>query len=365
MVVVEFDDAPRAAVRDVALWAKLRADAIFYLIIAAYVAFALALGQIFHQGGVDSLGIYIPFWFVPAICVAVVLTLFWIFAKLMLTRPGQESAALHLQLKADFLNLLCGVMLFYAYCLFMGAFTLVKTCLPLIRPFYFDPYLAEADHSVHLGHDPWDLLQPILNGAPAWWLQLCYYLVWSVIIGSSPLLAAISRIDKQLRAQFLLAFLLGWIVSGSVLACLFMSGGPVFYGRLTGDVHRYATMNAYLSPHIMPVADRLWGEYQRRQVAFGSGISDFPSLHVTMITLVTLFAWRLRPALGVAVCAFAVLIAITSVELGWHYAVGDYVTVLVAFGLWRASGAMVRSVFWRRIVQGRPGLHGPCASGLT
>src|ERR1700748_1360069 len=49
MVVVEFDAAPRAAVRDVALWAKLRADAIFYLIIAAYVAFALALGQIFHQ----------------------------------------------------------------------------------------------------------------------------------------------------------------------------------------------------------------------------------------------------------------------------------------------------------------------------
>jgi hypothetical protein len=126
-------------------------------------------------------------------------------------------------------------------------------------------------------------------------------------------------------------------------------------------------MNAYLSTHAMPAADHLWSVYQRRQVVFGSGISDFPSLHVTMITLVTLFAWRLRPVFGVAVCAFAFLIALTSVQLGWHYAVGDYVTALIACGLWRASGAMVGSGFWRRIVQGQSAMaapYGRCASGL-
>ena len=180
-------------------------------------------------------------------------------------------------------------------------------------------------------------------------LQFCYYYAWPFIIGLCPLLMAISKGDRGLRSQFLLAFVLAWIVLGTVTACLFMSGGPIFYGRLTGDLHRYAAMNAYLSAHAFPVADSLWTAYQRQSGGFSSGISDFPSMHVTMVTLVTLLSWRLRPALGAATSLFALLIVITSVHLGWHYALGDYITILATCALWWMAGVLVRSRAWRDI----------------
>src|ERR1700744_1855921 len=99
MVVLDFDAAPRAATREVELWTKLRADALFYVIIAAYVAFALALSHVFHQGGVDSLDLYIPVWFAPAICGTVVLGTFHVLAKLVSAKHPQARAALNLQLK--------------------------------------------------------------------------------------------------------------------------------------------------------------------------------------------------------------------------------------------------------------------------
>ena len=36
-----------------------------------------------------------------------------------------------------------------------AAFTLIKTSLPYIVPFYADPYFAQIDQALHFGQDPW------------------------------------------------------------------------------------------------------------------------------------------------------------------------------------------------------------------
>lgn len=351
MVSVELGGVLRARQRNRVLWAKLRADVVLYYIIGLYIAAALVLGRSFHRGGVESLGMYIDAWFLPAVGGTALLLALRFFISLACAPQKRPIAELRAIFGAECLeNLLAGLLLFYCLCLFSGAFTLVKNCLPLIRPFYFDRWIADADQRFHLGHDPWTLLRPILGGTAMRPLQFCYYYAWPFIIGLCPLLMAISNGDRGLRSQFLLTFMLAWIVLGTFTACVFMSGGPVFYGRLTGDLHRYAAMNAYLSAHAFPVADSLWRAYQRQPGAFGTGISDFPSMHVTMVTLVTLLGWRLRPALGAATSVFALVIVITSVYLGWHYAVGDYVTILGTCALWWTAGVLVRSRAWREIV---------------
>ncbi len=347
----------RAQRRNRLLWAKIRADAVLYYIVGLYVAAALVLGRSFNRGGVESLGLYIDAWFLPAVCGTALLLALRFFVTLARAPQKRPIAELRALFGGEFLgNLLSGLVLFYGLCLFLGAFTLVKNGLPLIRPFYFDRLIADADQRFHLGHDPWTLLQPVLGGSAMLPLQFCYYYAWPFIVGLCPLLLAISKGDRGLRSQFLLAFVLAWIVLGTFMAGLFMSGGPIFYGRLTGDLNRYAAMNAYLSAHALPVADHLWRAYQQQQVGFGTGISDFPSMHVTMVTLVTLLSWRLRPAIGVATSLFALLIVMTSVHLGWHYALGDYITILGTCALWWTSGVLVRSRAWREIAgPERPG----------
>ncbi|MFB2351546.1 hypothetical protein, partial [Priestia megaterium] len=56
-----------------------------------------------------------------------------------------------------------GMALFLSTFVFMGAFTTVKTALPNITSFWADPALTALDRAVHLGHDPWRLLQPLLG----------------------------------------------------------------------------------------------------------------------------------------------------------------------------------------------------------
>lgn len=52
------------------------------------------------------------------------------------------------------------------------------------------------------------------------------------------------------------------------------------------------------------------------------GISAFPSMHVAMAVLFALYATRRSRLAGLLMWAFAAIIMVGSVVLGWHYAVG-------------------------------------------
>jgi hypothetical protein len=127
-----------------------------------------------------------------------------------------------------------------------------------------------------------------------------------------------------------------------------MSAGPAFYGQVTGDFARYRAMADYLSfDRGLPfsattIQNYLWNAHQTGRIDFGTGISDLPSLHVTMSCLWTAVAWRTGRLLGWLATAFTLLIVVGSVHLGWHYASGSVFAVASACGLWWICGAMCR-----------------------
>jgi len=82
-----------------------------------------------------------------------------------------------------------------------------------------------------------------------------------------------------------------------------------------------------------------------------NGISAMPSMHVAMSMLFVLVAWNASSLLGVAFTVFAIVIAIGSVHLGWHYAVDGYVSAICMPILWTAAG---RLVDWRRAREPHP-----------
>jgi hypothetical protein len=132
---------------------------------------------------------------------------------------------------------------------------------------------------------------------------------------------------------------------------VFASMGPCFYDLA------YPTQNDPFEPLMTYLAgvnrrypiwaltaqDLLRQDYLTKQVGFGAGISAFPSMHIAVAVLNAVLGWHLSAAAGWLLTAFAVLVVIGSVHLGWYYAVDAYASALAIPIIWNLSGTIVES----------------------
>jgi PAP2 superfamily len=233
--------------------------------------------------------------------------------------------------------------------IFMSAFTSFKSMVPIIHPFCWDATLAKWDAAVHGGVQPWRLLQPVL-GHPLvtsaisvlyalWFLTMFGVLYWQIL----------TLHDPQTRQQFLLTYMLCWMLIGTLAAIIFSSAGPCYYGRLVQGTDIYKPLMQYLrsANESYPVLsldpqEMLWGWYQNRETGFVSGISAMPSMHVSIAVLFVLVGWRKNRKLGMAFSLFAALIMVGCVHLGWHYAIDGYAAVVGTLLIWWAVGWLLK-----------------------
>jgi hypothetical protein len=235
----------------------------------------------------------------------------------------------------------------------MISFAALKNDIPQIHPFAWDHTFMQWDRIIGLGVLPWQILQPAL-GHPlvtaalnvvydSWFLTMFACLFWQ----------AFSPRGGSLRMQFLLAFAFEWFIGGNVLAAMFSSAGPCFYGHFASP-DPYAAQMQYLHQANLiwpvlsvPLQNLLWQSY-----ATGSGvvmgISAMPSMHVTSSVLMVLLGWRVNKWIGAGFTLYTALIAIGSVHLGWHYAVDSIAGILLALIFWYTAGAIVKFNAQRR-----------------
>ncbi len=110
---------------------------------------------------------------------------------------------------------------------FFGVFTSLKTLIPVINPYGWDVAFAEWDRVLHGGVDPWQLLQPLL-GYPLITAAInVTYNSWLAVLYIVLLWQTFSTRNPRLRMQFLLTFVLAWIVLGTIAATVLSSVGPV------------------------------------------------------------------------------------------------------------------------------------------
>jgi hypothetical protein len=135
-----------------------------------------------------------------------------------------------------------------------------------------------------------------------------------------------------------------------VLAVLFSSAGPCFYGRLGIGPDIYAAQMDYLRSAAadlpvwsVRVQDLLWQSYATGDGAV-NGISAMPSIHVTSSAIMMFLGWRTSRAAGIGLTLFFAVILIGSVHLAWHYAVDGYAGILLAILFWALAGIIARSV---------------------
>lgn len=228
---------------------------------------------------------------------------------------------------------------------FATTFTFFKSAIPLIQPYVWDATLNEWDRLIHGGTQPWELLHPLLGyplitGAINVLYNLWYFVMYAILV-----LQAFAMKDRCLRMQFLLSFVVTWILLGTGGAIWLSSMGPCYFPSFSQESGPYAPLMAYLREvneqipvWALDVQKLLWDNYQANSAGVGSGISAMPSMHVATAVLLALFGWRHSRAAGVALTGYALLILIGSVHLGWHYALDGYVGGVGAVAVWWLVG---------------------------
>lgn len=235
--------------------------------------------------------------------------------------------------------------------LFSGVFSSFKMAIPDIVPFTWDRTLMNVDKALHFGEHPWVLLQPILGYPPissalsylySLWIPLMWLIVYWQIFHTR---------DRVLRMRFLMSFVLVWSVLGSGFALGFSSVGPCFYGHFVDGPNPYADLMRYLEMtndtlynwSVIGQSYLLQG-YQMEDGRAGGGISAMPSLHVCVAVLLFLLSRYYGRRAAFLLGAYAVIIMIGSVHLGWHYAIDGYAGAAGAVAAWKASRWLVRLV---------------------
>ena len=351
---------PRAWSRSLGLALRENAPLLgFTLLYVVLVNLTAALSAVpytsFHLLG-DA---YPPFF---AICILTLAIAFivWLLRATFGRRLSVRSAAFWHGVTTEFMSrerVLQALPVLLLWPLFINTFSLGKSLIPVLQPFYLDAALVEIDRALHGGVDPWRLLQPLLGHPLITYVLDKSYALWFFALYLSLLLQAVALGDRRLRLQFLLGSVLAWALLGNVAATLLSSAGPCFYA-LIGGGDTFTPLMTYLNDVAghgegplnliaLTAQDFLWSKYQAGQFVIGSGISAAPSMHVATMWLIARMCQARVGGGGsrkLAIAAWILLgcILAASVHLGWHYAVDGYLGILCAWIIWRGTGWLLK-----------------------
>ena len=222
----------------------------------------------------------------------------------------------------------------------------------------YDKLAADIDRTIHLGHAP---VRYLMSFAKDEWvlrtLEFNYDVLWFVVCFGGLYWVAVSPRADGMRLRYCASFFLCWIVIGNIVAAMFPTAGPAFYGLVTGDTNRFSSILTFLQTTTGSFSSAydeqayLWSLHQLGQSGFGSGISAFPSVHVALITVNALFIGEYSRRWAIAAWSYVGLIVVSSVYLGWHYGIDAYAAIaLVTLLYWaisRVEPRLVRLAAWQ------------------
>jgi hypothetical protein len=349
--------------------ASLREHTLLVAIVGLHLLAVMAMPWVlgrpldFHPGlaEVTALIWLIGFWTVLLFAIGGFLV-----AAIRHGRSGPLAAAFG-WLRRDFLRrdrIWGGLIVFALLPVFGWDFGFLKALIPFLHPYGLDPTFAAWDKALHFGRAPWEWLQPALGFPPVTSGLSLVYALWFMVLYGVAFWQAFDRRNPALRMQYLLCTILLWAVLGNVGGPLLASGGPVYYGRLTGLPDPFLPLFQYLDAanrewlnFSRDIQEKLWGLYltNGEDGVIANSISAMPSLHLASSFAFYLVARATNRWLGWVFLVFVVLMLLGSVHLGWHYAIDGYAGIAGTTILWWGCGCVVRRPAMQRFLW--PGIH--------
>ena len=324
-------------------FSAIRADLSIYIVVLIYLVIGAAYVQLSGMGGMADYNIYCSGCIALVLVVLPYATMTLGAARIAFTSNGRRGLAWRtLFSPRRVARGLAGTLLMLVLLLlFQAMYISVKTTFSA-GSFPFDPVIADIDKAMHFGRSPahwlsflrfdWLLRVVEFNYDAIWFPFWLYTLYWFCV----------SPRAEGLRVRFVLTFTLAWALIGNVVAATFVTAGPALYGLATGDSQRFAPLRNFLqsTPNATEATQAyLWAMHQAGTSGLGTGISAFPSMHVAITTVCALFLSELDRRWRILAWSFVAIICVSSVYLGWHYAVDGYAAILLTVGLYWAVNA--------------------------
>ena len=240
--------------------------------------------------------------------------------------------------------------------LFIPAFLTLKSLIPDVHPFAFDATFHALDQAIHFGHDPWRITHALFGGPSATFALSFLYNLWFLLIWGVAFYV-ILRVDRPVeRFHYLCALLVAWVLNGTLLAYLFSSAGPCYFGFIVDGPNPYqplmdglhaldarlAAEGSWMRIWTLEAQNALWAQHGTGDAATLGGISAMPSMHVSLSLVMAMGMWRFSRAFSAALWVYAAAIFIGSVHFGWHYAVDGYVSLIATVLIWKGLGHAIK-----------------------
>lgn len=243
--------------------------------------------------------------------------------------------------------------------LLMGAFGALKQFMPLVAPFSADNWLPEVGRSI-FRIPAWRFTHALFGDPISTMAIDRIYSAWVPFLFVAVFIVSVFA-PRTIRARFFLSFAAGWVLLGLVAAYLFSSAGPCYavalgspmatdYAPLMQKLHAIDAAGYHLGA--LEWQDELWDAYSHHRYGFALGISAFPSMHNAISFLYVLAAWKGRPWVRAFTWAFATIILIGSVHLGWHYIADGLVAWPAMAVIWWGAGVYLRKCGYDQAVEG-------------
>ena len=227
-----------------------------------------------------------------------------------------------------------------AISLFLAGFAVLKGAIAVINPFTWDPTLLVWERWLHFGTLPHEWLAFMVNSRMMVGVLNFFYNLWYFIILASLLAAGIYLPRRPCHIQYLISFMVTWLIGGFFIALIFSSAGPCYFERAGFGTEYLPLMRALTEASnsvpvwALPTQDLLWNGYIGKQPG-SAGIAAFPSLHVANAVLIALYAGNINRFLTIAGWIFAGAILLGSIVLAWHYAIDSYAGAALALLVWK------------------------------
>lgn len=326
----------------------------FFAFLGLHVALAFALDAADFGVVADALVLQAAL----LLCLGLILTA-TLFLRIAQKRRPSPHKTLARIIARDRQRLTEGTLFLIAWALMMQIYMMLKVAIPTIVPFYADPALAEWDAWL-FGDDPWRITHALLGDTATRLLDF-FYVTPSLVIQLCMILWVCFSHDRVFSRRGIIAVVMCWFLIGVWTATALSSVGPVYMEHFYGDP-RFADLTATLPPDLTATRTQAYLLDGFGEPGFGKGISAAPSMHNTLFLLLILMIynrfgndWRLWLAI-----AFEAITFVSSIHLGWHYAMDGIIAALLVGPIWYAAAHIDKlpSVILRmpraRAVSGQP-----------
>ncbi len=230
-------------------------------------------------------------------------------------------------------------------------FCIAKGLIPTLHKYTIDPKLAAADKWVHFGHYPHEYLAPWIERHQMAAAIDAFYLTWFLVVFLVLDFAIFLDGDRLRRMRFLWTYNISWIVLGNFLALFMASVGPLFFADFYHVHDPYTDLVRHLHAQdkiehlaIFDIGNLELGYTRGGEVINMNALSAMPSMHIAIAALLVFYTARFNRILAFVFAIYCALIMVSSVYLGWHYALDGYVAIAGTWLIWWLSGPLLKKL---------------------